>query len=72
MEGMGPPKIEVSPTTARVYYLYWLAALERLVKEESLTESSAPLERKEAWADQHTPHGQPVELGTGHSKPKHS
>lgn len=49
------------------YYHYWLAALERLVTEKGLTDSSALLERKDAWADayRHTPHGKPVELRRG-------
>jgi len=39
-----------------------------------LTETSAILERKEAWADayHHTPHGQPVELSAGAREPKHN
>ena len=46
------------------YYHHWLAALERLVTEKGLTESSALFERKEEWADayRHTPHGKPVQL----------
>lgn len=50
------------------YYHHWLAALERLVKEKGLTDAAALAARKKAWADayRHTPHGEPVELGTGH------
>jgi nitrile hydratase accessory protein len=46
------------------YYEHWLAALERLVTARGLTDPSALLDRKEAWADayRHTPHGKPVEL----------
>ena len=46
------------------YYEHWLAALERLVTAKGLTDPSAMLARKEAWADayRHTPHGKPVEL----------
>jgi len=46
------------------YYHHWLASLERLVTAKGLTDPSAMLERKEAWADayRHTPHGKPVEL----------
>jgi nitrile hydratase accessory protein len=46
------------------YYEYWLAALERLVTARGLTEPTALLERKEAWAEAYrrTPHGAPVEL----------
>jgi len=49
------------------YYEHWLAALEHLVTEKGLSNRAALLERKEAWADayRHTPHGKPVELGTG-------
>jgi nitrile hydratase accessory protein len=48
------------------YYEYWLAALERLVTSKGLTDSTALLDKKEAWADayRHTPHGTPVELRT--------
>lgn len=47
------------PDNGTGYYRHWLAALERLVTEKGLTETSALLERKEAWADayRHTPHG---------------
>ena len=53
-----------NPDDGSRYYEHWLAALERLVKEKSLTTQAALLERKEAWADayRHTPHGKPVEL----------
>jgi nitrile hydratase accessory protein len=46
------------------YYEYWLAALERLIVEKNLTDRSAMVARKAAWADayRHTPHGKPVEL----------
>ena len=56
------------PDDGSRYYEHWLAALERLVKEKSLTTADALDERKEAWADayRHTPHGKPVELGAGH------
>jgi len=61
------------PDNGTGYYRHWLAALERLVTEKGLTETTALFERKEAWADayRHTPHGQPVELGAGHDKPRH-
>ena len=54
------------PDDGSRYYEHWLAALETLVIEKQLTEAAALLERKEAWADayRHTPHGQPVTLGT--------
>jgi len=56
------------PDDGSRYYYHWLAALERLVKEKGLADPAALAARKEAWADayRHTPHGQPVELGTGH------
>jgi nitrile hydratase accessory protein len=46
------------------YYDYWLAALERLVTQQGLTDARSLAERKDAWADayRHTPHGKPVEL----------
>jgi len=49
------------------YYHHWLVALERLVTEKGLTDPSALMARKEAWADayRHTPHGKPVELRRG-------
>jgi nitrile hydratase accessory protein len=51
------------------YYHHWLSALERLVTAKGLTDDAALAERKQAWADayRHTPHGQPVELGKGHT-----
>ncbi len=52
------------PDDGSRYYHHWVSALERLVVERGLSDSSALDERKEAWADayRHTPHGQPVEL----------
>jgi nitrile hydratase accessory protein len=52
------------PDDGSHYYEHWLAALERLVTAKGLTDPSALLKRKEAWADayRHTPHGKPVEL----------
>jgi len=52
------------PDDGSRYYEYWLAALERLVTAKGLSDPSAMLARKEAWADayRHTPHGKPVEL----------
>jgi len=54
------------PDDGSRYYEYWLAALERLVTAKGLSDPSAMLARKEAWADayRHTPHGKPVELAT--------
>jgi nitrile hydratase accessory protein len=55
------------PDDGSRYYDYWLAALERLVVAKGLSDPSAMLARKEAWADayRHTPHGKPVVLGAG-------
>ena len=52
------------PDDGSRYYDHWVAALERLVTEKKLTESTALETRKHAWADayRHTPHGQPVVL----------
>ena len=52
------------PDDGSHYYEFWLAALERLVRENGLAEQVALDARKEAWADayRHTPHGKPVEL----------
>jgi nitrile hydratase accessory protein len=52
------------PDDGSRYYQHWLAALERLSLAKGLTDASAMLERKQAWADayRHTTHGQPVEL----------
>ena len=38
------------------YYWHWLAALERLVTEKGLTDRSALMERKEAWAEAYVTH----------------
>jgi len=52
------------PDDGSQYYHHWVAALEGLVTAKGLTDSSALLTRKEAWADayRHTPHGKPVVL----------
>jgi nitrile hydratase accessory protein len=57
------------PNDGSRYYEHWLAALERLVTENGLADSSALLERKHAWAEayRHTPHGKPVELSAAKS-----
>jgi nitrile hydratase accessory protein len=54
------------PDDGSRYYAHWLAALEQLVTQKKLAERAALEERKEAWAEayRHTPHGQPVKLGT--------
>jgi nitrile hydratase accessory protein len=53
------------PDDGSHYYEHWLATLERLVTTKGLTDPTALLARKEAWADayRHTPHGKPIELG---------
>jgi nitrile hydratase accessory protein len=55
------------PDDGSRYYQHWLAALERLVAAKGLSDPAALRARKEAWAEayRHTPHGKPVELGTG-------
>ena len=52
------------PDDGSRYYEHWLAALETLVTAKGLTDPTALLTRKEAWAAayRNTPHGQPVEL----------
>ena len=52
------------PDDGSHYYHHWVAALERLATGKGLTDMSALLDRKGAWADayRHTPHGKPVEL----------
>lgn len=57
------------PDDGTNYYRHWLATLERLATAKGLTDPTALLERKEAWADayRHTPHGKPVELGAAGS-----
>ena len=52
------------PDDGSHYYEHWLATLERLVTAKGLSDPTAMLARKEAWADayRHTPHGKPVEL----------
>jgi nitrile hydratase accessory protein len=59
------------PDDGSRYYEHWLAALERLVAAQGLTDAASLLERKEAWADayRHTPHGKPVELGAESDQP---
>ncbi len=52
------------PDDGSLYYLHWVAALERLVIERGLAANRALETRKEAWAEayRNTPHGRPVEL----------
>ena len=46
------------------YYLHWLAALERLVVNQGLSDIDELARRKQAWARAalETPHGEPVLL----------
>jgi nitrile hydratase accessory protein len=55
------------PDDGSHYYHHWLAALERLVATKRLSDPTAMLARKEAWAEAYrrTPHGKPVELASG-------
>jgi nitrile hydratase accessory protein len=52
------------PDDGSRYYEHWLTALERLVTAKGLTDQTALLTRREAWAAAYraTPHGTPVEL----------
>ena len=52
------------PDDGSRYYEHWLAALERIVTEKGLADSTTLRTRKAAWvtAYQSTPHGQPVQL----------
>jgi nitrile hydratase accessory protein len=52
------------PDDGSRYYEHWLTALERLVTAKGLTDRTALLTRRDAWADAYrtTPHGAPVEL----------
>ena len=54
------------PDDGSRYYEHWVAALERLVTAKGLTDRSALLTRKHAWADAYrsTPHGTPIELSS--------
>lgn len=47
------------------YYVYWLAALEKLVVAKNLASKSELTTRKDAWdrAARATPHGEPIVLG---------
>jgi nitrile hydratase accessory protein len=62
------------PDDGSHYYEHWLATLERLVAAKGLSDPTAMLARKEAWAEAYrlTPHGKPVELASGSDEPKGS
>lgn len=60
------------PDTGVTYYHHWLAALERVLIEKSVTDEATLDQYREAWkhAAGRTPHGTPIELtledfGTG-------
>lgn len=55
-------------TDGSTYYDIWLAALEQFLVERDLADEAALDERRQAWTDAYlaTPHGQPVELESGH------
>jgi nitrile hydratase accessory protein len=59
------------PDDGSRYYEHWLAALERLVTAKGLTDPTALVARKEAWADayRNTPHGRPVALPQTPARP---
>jgi nitrile hydratase accessory protein len=52
------------PDTGETYYLHWLAALERMVAEKSVTDLPTLARYTRAWdhAADRTPHGMPIEL----------
>jgi nitrile hydratase accessory protein len=52
------------PDDGTDYYLYWLAALEKLAGDHELVAPDELAARKQAWdrAARATPHGQPIEL----------
>ena len=52
------------PDTGETYYNHWLATLERMVAEKSVTTLDDLTSHRDAWerAAARTPHGQPVEL----------
>ena len=61
------------PDDGSHYYEHWLAALERLVTDRSLSSHDELQQRKDDWADayRHTPHGKPVQLRKTRSDSDH-
>jgi len=55
------------PDTGETYYRHWLATLERMVAEKSVTTRADLASHRNAWerAAARTPHGQPIELRAG-------
>ncbi len=52
------------PDTGSTYYLHWLAAIERIVRDKGLTDEHTLARYRAAWdrAADRTPHGQPIVL----------
>lgn len=52
------------PDTGETYYRHWLAAIERIVAEKGITDTTALVHYRDAWdhAADRTPHGTPIEL----------
>ncbi len=52
------------PDTGETYYEHWLAALEKIVAQKGVTDTSMLHRYRDAWdhAADRTPHGQPIEL----------
>ena len=52
------------PDTGEIYYMHWLAALERLVAEKGVATHDTLHRYRDAWdrACDRTPHGKPIEL----------
>lgn len=52
------------PDDGTTYYLHWLAAIERLVREKGITDDTTLARYRAAWhrAADRTPHGRPIEL----------
>lgn len=59
-----------APKDGSTYYEVWLEAFEAFLAVRGLAGAGALGELKAAWRDAYiaTPHGQPVELGTRHSR----
>lgn len=55
------------PDTGETYYNHWLATLERMVAEKSVTTPADLASHRDAWerAAARTPHGQPIDLRSG-------
>ena len=55
---------EGDPDTGETYYLHWLAALERIVREKGVADQATLDRYRDAWrrAADRTPHGQPILL----------